>query len=130
KMIDVQQPDYNAIFKKRVEYIQKYRITGDDKKHSGILEKLQKITDNKNYELIENAVDAYLDGASIGEISKSIRSSDKGGISVEPLNQFRIAEMFEELRIASESYKKKTGSKPKVFLAAMGPLKQFKVRAD
>src|SRR5690606_38931561 len=60
----------------------------------------------------------------------SIRSSDKGGISVEPLNQFRIAEMFEELRIASESYKKKTGSKPKVFLAAMGPLKQFKVRAD
>lgn len=38
--------------------------------------------------------------------------------------------MFEELRIASENYKKKTGSKPKVFLATMGPLKQFKARAD
>jgi methylmalonyl-CoA mutase len=130
KMIDVQQPDYNAIFKKRVEYIQKYRITGDDKKHSGILEKLQKITDNKNYELIENAVDAYLDGASIGEISKSIRSSDKSGISVEPLKQFRLPEMFEELRIASENFKNKSGSKPKVFLATMGSLKQFKARAD
>jgi methylmalonyl-CoA mutase len=80
--------------------------------------------------MIENAVDAYLDGASLGEISRSIRSSDDAGIKVTPLKQFRLSEMFEELRIASEKFKKKTGSKPKVFLATMGPLKQFKARAD
>jgi methylmalonyl-CoA mutase len=38
--------------------------------------------------------------------------------------------MFEELRIASEKFKKQSGSKPKVFLATMGSLKQFKARAD
>ena len=122
--------DLNAIYKKRVEYIQKYRVTGNNVKHTGILEKLQKIADTNSYDMIENAVDAYLDGASLGEISRSIRSSNDAGIKVTPLKQFRIAEMFEELRIASEKFKKQTGNKPKVFLATMGSLKQFKARAD
>ncbi len=128
--LEIKQPDYDSIYKKRVEYIQKYRVNGDDKKHSSILDKLQKTADTKSYDMIDKATDAYLEGASLGEISKSIRASSEKGISVKPLSQFRIAEMFEKLRIASENYKKKTGSKPKIFLATMGPLKQFKGRAD
>lgn len=128
--VKVQEQDYNEIYKKRVEYIQKYRISGDDKKHSSILNKLQKIADTKSYELIDNAIEAFLEGASIGEVSKSIRSSSEKGISVSPLKQFRLAESFEELRKASEDYRKKTDNKPKIFLATMGPLKQFKARAD
>lgn len=130
EMTQIKKIDLDAIYKKRVEYIQKYRITGSDKKHSIIMDRLQNITDNKSFDLIENAVEAFLEGASLGEISKSIRSSAEKGIKVTPLKQFRLAEMFEELRLASENYKKKTGSKPKVFLATMGPLKQFKARAD
>lgn len=130
EMMETKRPDYNAIYKKRVEYIQKYRVTGNNVKHTGILEMLQRIADTNSYDMIDNAVDAYLEGASLGEISRSIRSSDDAGIKVTPFKQFRIAEMFEELRIASENYKKKTGSKPKVFLATMGPFKQFKARAD
>ena len=130
EMMEIKKIDLNSIYKKRVEYIQKYRITGDNKKHSSILEKLQKIADTKSYDLIDNAIDAFLEGASLGEISKSIRASTDKGISISPLKQFRLSEMFEELRIASENFEKKTGSKPKVFLATMGPLKQFKGRAD
>ena len=130
EMMEVKKQDLNSVYKKRVEYIQKYRITGEDKKHKSILERLQKIADTKSYELIDDAVEAFLEGASLGEISKSIRSSADKGITVQPLKQFRLAEMFEDLRISSEEYKKKTGSKPKVFLATMGPLKQFKGRAD
>ncbi|HCY74890.1 MAG TPA: methylmalonyl-CoA mutase [Ignavibacteriales bacterium] len=130
EMMEIAKPDLNGIYKKRVEYIQKYRVNGDNKKHSSILEKLQNIADTKSYDIIDNAVDAFLEGASLGEVSKSIRASAEKGISVTPLEQFRLSEMFEELRIASENYKKKTGSKPKVFLATMGPLKQFKGRAD
>jgi methylmalonyl-CoA mutase len=130
EMIEKTNKDLNTVYKKRVEYIQKYRITGDDKKHSSILDKLQKIADTKSYDLIDNAIDAYLEGASLGEISKSIRASAEKGISVASLKPFRLAEMFEDLRITSENYKKKTGSRPKVFLATMGPLKQFKGRAD
>ena len=128
--LEIKRPDYDAIYNKRVEYIQKYRVNSDNKKHLGILDRLQKNADKNSYELIDNAVEAYLEGASLGEISKSIRASSEKGISVKPLSQFRIAEMFEKLRIASENYKKKTGSKPRVFLATMGPLKQFKGRAD
>lgn len=69
----IKKIDYDAIYKKRVEYIQKYRITGEDKKHQSILNKLQKIADTKSYDMIEDAVDAFIEGASIGEISKSIR---------------------------------------------------------
>ncbi len=130
EMLEIKNKNLNAIYKKRVEYIQKYRIAGDNKKHSSILDKLQKIAITKSYDLIDSAVDAFLEGASLGEVTKSIRTSAEKGISVQPLKQFRLAEMFEELRIASENFKKKTGSKPKVFLATMGTLKQFKARAD
>ena len=130
EMLEIKNKDLNAVYKKRVEYIQKFRITGDNKKHNSILDKLQKIADSKSYHLIDNAVDAFLEGASLGEVSKSIRASAEKGTSIKPLKQFRLSEMFEELRIASENYKKKTGNKPKVFLATMGPLKQFKGRAD
>jgi methylmalonyl-CoA mutase len=130
EMMEIKKQNLDAIYKKRVEYIQKYRITGEDKKHKSILDKLQKIADTKSYDLVDDAVEAFLEGASLGEISRSIRASAEKGISVAPLKQFRLAEMFEELRVASENFKKKTGSKPKVFLATMGPLKQFKGRAD
>ncbi len=130
EMTEVKKTDLKAVYEKRVEYIQKYRITGDNKKHSSILDKLQKIADSISYELIDSAVDVFLEGASLGEVAKSIRTSAEKGISITPLKQFRLSEMFEELRIASENFKMKTGSKPRVFLATMGPLKQFKGRAD
>lgn len=127
---EIKEPNYEEIYKKRVEYIQKYRISGDDKKHQAILEKLQKIADTKSYDLVELAIEAYIDGAAIGEISSSIRTYEKQEIKIEPLDFTRASEPFEQLRRKSEEYKKKHGRKPKVFLATMGPLKQYKARAD
>lgn len=126
----IQEPNYEEIYKKRVEYIQKYRISGDDKKHKSILDKLQQIADTKSYDIVEIAIDAYIDGAAIGEVSSSIRTYEPEELKVEPLNFIRASEPFEELRRASEEYKKKHGNKPKVFLATMGSLKQYKARAD
>ncbi|WP_337866807.1 methylmalonyl-CoA mutase family protein [Ignavibacterium sp.] len=130
EVVEPRQPDYEDIYKKRVEYIQKYRISGEDQKHKNILDKLQIIADTKSYDLVETAIEAYIDGAAIGEVASSIRSAGKEEIRIQPLDVQRPAEMFEELRFASENYKKKTGHKPKVFLATMGPLKQYKARAD
>lgn len=123
-------PDYETIYKKRVEYIQRYRINGDDQKHKNILDKLQLIADTKSYDLVEAAIEAYIDGAAIGEVASSIRSAGKEEIKVKQLNIHRASEIFEELRFASEKYRKNRGNKPKVFLAVMGPLKQYKARAD
>jgi methylmalonyl-CoA mutase len=128
--LKIKKPDYESIYKKRVEYIQKYRVTGENLRHNSILNKLQKIADSKDYELVDYSVEAFLEGASLGEISKSVRASAEAGLRTTPLKQFRLSEVFEELRILSENYKKKTGRRPKIFLATMGSLKQYKGRAD
>lgn len=126
----IEEPNYEEIYSKRVAYIQKYRVSGDDKKHQSILEKLQQIADSKSYDIVELAIEAYIDGAAIGEISSSLRSNINEEIKIEPLIFNRASEPFEKLKRETEYFKSKSGSKPKVFLAAMGPLKQYKARAD
>jgi methylmalonyl-CoA mutase len=49
---------------------------------------------------------------------------------ITPLAPFRAAAGFERLRDASAAHQASTGSRPKVFLAKMGPLAQHKARAD
>jgi len=49
--------------------------------------------------------------------------------SFEPLPSIRLAEPFEQLRDASDAYFKKTGARPKVFLANLGKLAEFNARA-
>ena len=48
---------------------------------------------------------------------------------VEPLPTIRLAEPFEALRDKSDVVLKKTGSRPKVFLANLGKLAEFTARA-
>ncbi len=122
--------DYDSIYQQRVDYTKKYKMFSELGDRQEILHRLEALSDTSNFELIDIAIEAILDGSTLGEIAKSIRATAEKGISVEPLKQFRISEMFEELRIASENFMKKTGNKPKVFLATMGSLKQFKGRAD
>ncbi len=130
KPLELKSIDYDSIYFKRVDYTKKYKMSIGADERNEILKRLKNDSDLSSFELVDTAIEAYLEGATLGEVSASIRTSAEKGISVEPIKQFRLAEMFEELRIASENYKKKTGSKPKVFLATMGPLKQFKGRAD
>lgn len=52
------------------------------------------------------------------------------GITVEPLPVRHATERFERLLDKAVAYQAKTGSRPKVFLATMGPLRQYKARAD
>lgn len=49
---------------------------------------------------------------------------------VTPFAAFRVAAGFEALRDASKAFAERTGAKPRVFLAKMGPVAQHKARAD
>lgn len=49
---------------------------------------------------------------------------------INPAIRFRVAEGFESLRDASADFARRTGRRPRVFLAKMGPLAQHKARAD
>jgi len=127
--LDANLPNCADIKKKRSEYIQKYRTSGDAPKHNAVLEKLQSIVDNDTNKL-DTAIEAILAGATLGEVAAAIRSNYNESQTVETLKIVRLAEDFEQLRDAVEEYKKKNGSAPKLFLANMGPLKQHKARAD
>jgi methylmalonyl-CoA mutase len=48
---------------------------------------------------------------------------------IEPLSSIRLAEPFEVLRDASDAFLKKTGARPKVFLANLGKPSDFTARA-
>lgn len=49
---------------------------------------------------------------------------------ISPAGRFRASAGFEKLRDASAAHAKRTGKRPRVFLAKMGPLAQHKARAD
>jgi methylmalonyl-CoA mutase len=54
---------------------------------------------------------------------------DAAAITIEPLPRIRLAQPFEALRDASDRMLKKTGARPKVFLANLGKLADFTARA-
>jgi methylmalonyl-CoA mutase len=67
-------------------------------------------------------------GATIGQLAKATVSGEAE--TIQAVTCRRLTAGFEELRSASEAFAKKTGSRPKVFLAKMGPVIQHKPRAD
>jgi len=122
--------DKAAFIKKRAEFLQKYRVSGNNEKHTAIIEKLGKLSDSSSEELFETGIAAYVEGATLGEVANSLHSGYEESCSVTPLKIYRLAEKFEELRDTAEEFKKKHGYTPKIFLATMGPVKQHKGRAD
>ncbi len=50
-------------------------------------------------------------------------------VTVEPLPSLRASEPFERLRDLSDAYMARTGARPKVFLANLGPISAFTARA-
>jgi methylmalonyl-CoA mutase len=116
------------IHKKRSEYIKKIRVEGNNSKHGEILEILQNIANNSE-NVIDLAIEAYIKGATIGEIGKTLPRKDSD-LKVNTLKTHRASDIFEELRNLSYAYKEKNGFFPKAFLATIGSLKQHKPRAD
>ncbi|MBU1097770.1 MAG: acyl-CoA mutase large subunit family protein [Bacteroidetes bacterium] len=127
---DFKLPDYKNLFTKRAEFLQKFRVSGNSDKHAAILDKLNSMVDLNTLEIIDIGTEAVLAGATLGEISHFARINTEEAESVKPLNIYRAAEVFEKIRNSLFDIEEKNGSKPKVFLATMGSLKQFKVRAD
>ena len=55
--------------------------------------------------------------------------SGPAAVTVEPLPSRRLAEPFERLRDASDAHLARTGQRPQVFLANLGPIAAFTARA-
>jgi methylmalonyl-CoA mutase len=112
----------------RKEYIKNFRVMGEDKVHNKVMGLLQEISSNPD-SLIDITIEAFTNGATIGEVGKSLQRKESD-FQFKPLKLKRASEIFEELRDISFRYKDKNGYLPKIFLASFGPLKQHKPRVD
>lgn len=79
--------------------------------------------------LFEALGDAFASGATIAEIKSRLCSKTELN-EIKAVTPRRRAEPFEALRRRAEAHLAKTGSRPKVFLATMGPRKQHAARAE
>lgn len=68
-------------------------------------------------------------GASLSEIVNALFDADEGP-SIPALQPARLTEEYEDLRSRALAYAEKHGEAPIVFFANMGPVKQYKIRAD
>jgi methylmalonyl-CoA mutase len=118
---ETKTPDYAAIRKTRVQQLKTYREAAANETINEALSRL-------SVSPVEASIEALSAGASIGDVFAAFSTGDSP--QVNPLHTYRAAEMFEELRDAVAGYEAKTGAKPKLFLATMGPLAQHKARAD
>jgi len=69
--------------------------------------------------LAEAAVSAAAAGATLGQMAAALKGETA---SMPALPQHRFAERFEELRDASDAFQGKSGDRPKIFLANLGPV--------
>ncbi len=77
------------------------------------------------------AVEASASGATIGQLAGALDGTGEADhvASIKPLPPTRLAEPFEALRDAADRVIVKTGSRPKVFLANIGPPAALAARA-
>ncbi len=73
------------------------------------------------------AITAALNGATLSQLAVTSKGDNT---TVAPIDAQRSAVPFEKLRQATDAYARRTGARPQVFLATMGPLAQHKPRAD
>jgi methylmalonyl-CoA mutase len=119
--------DHGLVHEARVAELQVYRDTIDPQWRQSALEKLaQAAPDNR----IDAAVHAVLGGATIGDLCMALCTGETMDPLIDPVKIQRGAEAFERLRRRSEAFAERTGARPKVFLANMGPIPQHKARAD
>jgi methylmalonyl-CoA mutase len=116
--------DYAAIATERREQINRYRA---QRQAIGSLDTLRQAAPSARLEV---ATEAAAAGATLGEISAALWQNDVEKPVIAPLMPMRLAQPFEALRQAASDYAGNVGHAPQIFLANMGPLRQYKARAD
>jgi methylmalonyl-CoA mutase len=130
KPLEVHPPDHAALKRERTEKLAQHRASVDQAKYKATLEKLAQAAGAADDTLMELAIEAAQQGATVGELARALRPAGIEPITITPLNIHRGTEPFEALRKASEAYQAQHGNAPRVFLANMGPIPQHKPRAD
>lgn len=120
-------PDYESIRSNRAQAVAAARTSSPIASDTEVLKKLENIMvqgDAPTAATVEAAIAAAQAGATLGEITRALRSGATAAQPIQKLPYGRLAQPYETLRATAAMVK------PKVFLATMGPLRQHKARAD
>jgi methylmalonyl-CoA mutase len=123
---DHEQPDLAAIAKIATERLSTTRAGA----HAESLVSALSASGN-----VAAVVDAAAAGASIGQLAKALAAASAAassgpGASIDPLPTHRFSERFEALRDQADDHLAKTGKRPAIFLANLGPIAQHTARAS
>lgn len=130
KKPELRTPDYEQIYKLRIRQLKEQEDALSKEVHGKLCATLPCVAGGCGDEIVQAAVDTLTTGGSLGMLSGAWKIGAQTPITIKPLHLHRAAEIFEELRDAVAAFEAKTGAKPKLFLATMGPLSQHKARAD
>lgn len=123
-------PNYAELREQRAKEIADRRTATDEDSNTQVMAALGKILESTRENAVDTLVEALLAGATIGEITRTIRASATPPEAIPPLTSRRLAQGYEDLRTASQKFAAKTGNAPKIFLTNLGPLRRHKPRAD
>lgn len=130
KLEAVQIPDLAAVAALRARQISAYRTSPGAERGEEVLAKLATLMGSRLPNRMLTLVDAFAHGASLGEVNRVLRSGRGESPVIAPARIRRRSDSFEAVRRRSEAFLERTGARPKVFLANLGPRKQFGARAD
>lgn len=131
KRLERAEEDTVAFYKRRVWQVTSHRTNLEDAENTTVLKKLTKVLDPKNPKVFEACIDAAAAGATLGEIARAVRIHDSPCSTITPVCITRAAMGFERLRATMDCYTAGQGGvRPSVFLCNMGPLADYKARAD
>ncbi|MDR3300412.1 MAG: acyl-CoA mutase large subunit family protein [Candidatus Accumulibacter sp.] len=130
KKIEVPQIDRAALKKARVAEVDDYRRKHTHYSLGFDLTAIEKGFAGAGGEVVELAIGAVGNGATLGDLFEVLSGFDAERPSAPPLKITRAAELFERLRQRVETKFAEEGKKVRLFLANMGPIPQHKPRAD
>jgi len=126
KLLEAYPVDHGEIQRRQSARLAAYRLSVDQADRQERLSALAGARES----VVEAAVKAALAGATLGDLARAMPVPAVTLPVVGAIEAYRGAEIFEQLRKAAEAYRERTGSRPRVFLANMGPIPQHKARAD
>ncbi len=127
---DRSSPDYATLRTRRAEQIAAFRVKSPAEVDARVLERLNSLLEGRHDSALETAIDAVLEGASLGEICRTLGAGDEPHPPVTPLRIHRAARPFERLREAALRHAAAHGAAPAVFQANIGPSRLYRLRAD
>lgn len=129
--LDARPVDREILYRHRSDALKDLKRTPAHGPETAIGGCLARLRDSAPADKLASMIDAASSGATVGEMAGVWRSARRDQrATARPLIERRQSEAYEELRSAMAGFAERTGSRARVFLAAMGPVAQHKARAD